>query len=674
MAKFDAVALTAVSGVAVPIFQSLVDSSGRVLGLFGKSLDRKTKQLVYQASGEYANRYAKRHGNLKVLGMRQPIDLAIVYTGVGFWDEADLRRYESLEAIEQSSVRGTQPPNGTTQSGVEVANAQPYLMVLGEPGTGKSTFLRKIGYDALAGKESPYRHNCIPVFLELKEFGGDTFDLESAIVREFEICGFPQPEAFVSLALEQGKLLILLDGWDELASESVNATIGYFENFVDRFDKNRYICSCRAAVYRHNFKRFTDVVLAPFEETQVREFIDRWFEDNPDIAASFWAELQKPENAGLKELAHTPLLLTFLGWVYRQEGLFPQNRAVLYRDVLGVLLKEWSAHKRIDRESVYPDVSLATERSMLAEIAYRGFVQNRRFFSQGELVQQISAFLSEQPNTPETIDGDAALEIVVAQQGILVERSRDIFSFSHLALQTYLTAQYLAERDDWEEILEAHLDEPRWWDISIVLAGLLQDKVDLLLDRLERNARSHLTPKLTELLRWVDTTTRPSAGNFRLEAKRAAAVFLTRSRNLAIASDDTVLKSLELVQLLDERLGNALEGNTTDRVLSIDRARTFEVLQILSEVNWKTLIRQLEALESQVPTSAQSAEARRAFRDLVVPLWYDALKLDRSCIELSDPDLSAFNHYLDLNLLLARCRRSAGRVSDWDSIASQILK
>ncbi|MDC0831444.1 hypothetical protein POG22_00250 [Geitlerinema sp. CS-897] len=76
----------AVSGVAVSIFQSSIESSGRGLGLFGKSRDRQVKQLAYQASEEYANRYAKRHGNLKVLGLRQPIDLEAVYAG-GVWCE-----------------------------------------------------------------------------------------------------------------------------------------------------------------------------------------------------------------------------------------------------------------------------------------------------------------------------------------------------------------------------------------------------------------------------------------------------------------------------------------------------------------------------------------------------------------------------------------------------------
>lgn len=58
-----------------------------------------------------------------------------------------------------------------------MANEQPYLLVLGGPGIGKSTFLRKIGLEALKTGGQIGRH-CIPVLIELKELRGETVDLK----------------------------------------------------------------------------------------------------------------------------------------------------------------------------------------------------------------------------------------------------------------------------------------------------------------------------------------------------------------------------------------------------------------------------------------------------------------------------------------------------------------
>ena len=65
---------------------------------------------------------------------------------------------------------------------LEVANQEQYLMVLGNPGTGKTTFLRKVGLETLKGKgNGEYQHTCIPVLLELRKFRSGEINLVQAI-------------------------------------------------------------------------------------------------------------------------------------------------------------------------------------------------------------------------------------------------------------------------------------------------------------------------------------------------------------------------------------------------------------------------------------------------------------------------------------------------------------
>ncbi|MEQ8757879.1 MAG: hypothetical protein RID09_30785 [Coleofasciculus sp. G1-WW12-02] len=87
----------AISGIAVPVFQTLWGQGGKVLGLFGKTLDEKAKQAIFKASRQYAQNYTERHGILKVLGMREPVSLESVYTTVQFLDDAAIQSFESVE-------------------------------------------------------------------------------------------------------------------------------------------------------------------------------------------------------------------------------------------------------------------------------------------------------------------------------------------------------------------------------------------------------------------------------------------------------------------------------------------------------------------------------------------------------------------------------------------------
>lgn len=105
---------------------------------------------------------------------------------------------------------------------MRVANNEQYLMVLGGPGVGKSTFLRKVGLETLNGEEGNFEHTCTPVFLELKRFTEDQIDIESWITEEFKVCGYPYPEQMMKTTLESDKLLLLLDGLDEVPKENIN--------------------------------------------------------------------------------------------------------------------------------------------------------------------------------------------------------------------------------------------------------------------------------------------------------------------------------------------------------------------------------------------------------------------------------------------------------------------
>jgi hypothetical protein len=52
MTGFEPLITSCVSGIALPIFQSVYGSGGKILGWMGKKLDEKTKQLIYTASRE----------------------------------------------------------------------------------------------------------------------------------------------------------------------------------------------------------------------------------------------------------------------------------------------------------------------------------------------------------------------------------------------------------------------------------------------------------------------------------------------------------------------------------------------------------------------------------------------------------------------------------------------
>jgi predicted NACHT family NTPase len=424
------------------------------------------------ATRQYVNEYINRHGTLKVTCVRMdaPMQLDDLYTTVRLLDRSDRRYFDTIDALQdafrQSGQRKFSDSSENKRPGIDVANDKQYLMVLGGPGIGKSTFLRKVGLEALKGKQGSFQPTYIPVFLALQRFKARDISIQQLLVKEFDTCGFPEADKFVQAALDTGKLLILLDGLDEVATDHQDEAIKQIRDLVDRYSQNRFIASCRIAAYKGGFPRFKDVTMEPFDDQQIEQFIINWFcslrDQETETAQNCWHLLQRSEYAATKELAQTQLLLTLLCAVYDKSLDFPKNRASLYGEALDVLLKEWAAENRLQHNLIYQELSLELERELLAEIAYNSFVDDQLFADKRDITARIKAFLISNLNAPKSLDSERVLDAIEVQQGILVERARDVYSFSHLTFQEYLTAQHIVNNQQVEEQVTQHLSDQRW--------------------------------------------------------------------------------------------------------------------------------------------------------------------------------------------------------------------
>ncbi len=553
---------TVVGAIATPIFEGLLKTGGVVLKEIKEAPERvQAINQMLAASERYEEKYRKRHGQMKVMPalMKKARSLESIYTAVKFLDEASrryLRSEQDLEeAFRKAGRRSFQLGIDERLDGLEVARQEQYLMVLGGPGIGKSTFLKKLGFEAL--KPGGER---IPVLIELKTFQGEV-DLLGAIATEFDICGFPAAEAFTAGALKEGKLLVLFDGLDEVPKQNFNHVADCIKDFVDRYDQNCFVASCRIAAYSSSFQCFADVTIAEFDDEQIKKFIASWFDSELDkrtkTAEKYWQMLSQPEQKATKELAQTPLLLTFLCLIYDRDQSLPKTRSKLYKRALDILLTEWAAQKRLEPEPIYQGFHSDLEEELLAQIAYDSFQQDQLFFPKDEVIDKIARFLNSTLDAPPHLNGDAVLTAIEVQQGILVERATDTYSFSHLTIQEYLTAQYIVWNNLVDDIIEQHVLDNRWREVFLLMAGLLRIQVQSLCLHLEKVAFEQIAncPKVKSLVQWADFITDTQHKSLS-----------TRATAMSIAIDRAIARAIAIDLASDRAINRAIDS-------AIDSAR-----------------------------------------------------------------------------------------------------
>lgn len=461
-----------------------------------------------QAAQKYKTEMGRLYGSMHIFGMNRPVPLTDVFTDVYLLDKPSAWRRHSLEELRQRGKLHDATGSDTRHAGGELVAKEPRLFILGQPGAGKTTFLKHLVMETVAG-----RVNAIPIFVSLKAWADSGLDLMPFLVRQFMICSFPDAQPFIEHIFEGGKAIVLFDGLDEVsdAQEQRQRTTQAIRDFAQQYGKSRVVVTCRTAVTEYTFEGFSYCEIADFTQEQIEAFVGRWFQKDEAKRAAFLEAFGKHENQRLIDLARRPLLLTMLCLTFDETMAFPQRRAELYEEAIDALLKKWDSSRSIQRDQVYRKLSLGHKRQLLTELAAQSYEKGELFLPRRELASRVVRFLRRLPPSDqgEDIDGDAVLRSIEAQHGLLVERARDIYSFSHLTFQEYFTARYIAghHRDEVRRRAVAQGENTQWREVLLLAASMLdyegaQPFFRLWTEHLQSMVQSDAA--LTTLLMWVD--------------------------------------------------------------------------------------------------------------------------------------------------------------------------
>jgi hypothetical protein len=315
----------------------------------------------------------------------------------------------------------------------------------------------------------------------LRDFADSGEELLPFMATDLAQSEMPNPDRLLDLALNHGRVLVLLDGLDEVSAQQQKRVVQAVSKLAEKYPRNQFIVSCRVAAYNHWFPAFYDVEIADFGNKQVSSFVLNWFRG--DVKTGRQCLQQIDAQPQISELATNPLLLTLLCIAYDQILGFPRNRAELYREAIDALLKKWDASLRIRRDDLYRDLSLRRKESLLCRIAAVSFERGKYFIPKREIATAVEGFLRNLPECEEpssTEAHEAVVRSIEVQHGFLVERARDIYSFSHLTFQEYFTAKHYVENMRGAintKFLLKCITDARWHEVCLLMCGLL-DQAD----------------------------------------------------------------------------------------------------------------------------------------------------------------------------------------------------
>jgi formylglycine-generating enzyme required for sulfatase activity/uncharacterized membrane protein YbaN (DUF454 family) len=397
--------------------------------------------------------------------------------------------------------------NDRPLSAQEAARQEKRLALVGDPGSGKSTFVRqlagRLARACTTGKPAAdWPEPLFPLLTSLRHLAPKLAGLEldrlgrqeqtrrlveavlvqwQADLAELQLKDGPEQ---LETLLAGERLLLIFDGLDEVpdglrprVSQAVQAVLKTYPNI------DRVMVTCRVRSYSGSAELpgFARHELAPFDDDKIEAFVDAWYGALAHRLGQTDAEKRRKDlrqaalGNDLRKLAQNPMLLTTMAVIHQRETRLPKERVKLYRQAVEILMRRWQQQKGLAPSAKLAAV-LADDIKMTAVLQYLAYQLHRqearekgaKELARKDIIDWLEqpAYLGDLALAGEFLDYvDQRAGLLVGRGGVAGEKPK-VYDFPHRTFQEYLAGchmitgrlgtvkaeyrQRAAERDFWK--------------------------------------------------------------------------------------------------------------------------------------------------------------------------------------------------------------------------------
>ncbi len=425
-------------------------------------------------------------------------------------DNADLPKGLSAEELERLRNAYLQRPRRKIFDILDAGKPQ-RVVLLGDPGAGKSTFVRYLALSLADPSTSlprtPFK-GYVPLLIELKSYEAarreqqcPTFLEFSELLSRSEGLGLDKEPLHQYLS-DDGRAVVLFDGLDEIFDPAHRAAVTrQIAAFAMRYPRVTVVVTSRIIGYSPTTLAdagFAHVTLQDLDSKQITNFLTGWYalalHDRPADAGQRKNRLVAAikDSRSIGEMAGNPLLLTILAIIGRHQEL-PQDRWKVYDYAATVLVERWDVNRHLHDERLpIGFVAEDDKKELLRRVALRmqtGTGHGGNYLTADELRREFEGYLQDR------FRRDPADAAIIAQAMIRQFRERnfilsryggELYGFVHRAFLEFFCAEafrWQFEKDrviDLDhlknEVFSRHWNDPSWREVLRLIAGIIHER------------------------------------------------------------------------------------------------------------------------------------------------------------------------------------------------------
>ncbi len=348
--------------------------------------------------------------------------------------------------------------------------ADDHVLLVGRPGSGKSTALIKLVLD-VADQTLKDGHGQIPILVELRYWQTSVIERIQAFLNRHDP-SLSLEEAALSALLRQGRFLLLIDGLNELPSDEARTQLSSFRR---DYPQAPMIFTTRDLGLGGDLGIEKKLEMQPLTEAQMKSFIRAYV---PDQAEAMLRQLSDR----LREFGQTPLLLWMLCEVFQRSPnrQMPTNLAEVFRAF--TTMYEDSSVRKHEVALLKGDVRPLSDRRLwkdalkaLAALMMQGEtpVDFRVAIHRTEAERELGKIFANEKFPVRDILDD------LLKYHLLQNRTTDQLEFRHQLIQEYYAAEHLLvllpELSD-EQLKRDYLNLLKWTEAIALMLALVSDE------------------------------------------------------------------------------------------------------------------------------------------------------------------------------------------------------
>ncbi|GGG65905.1 NACHT domain-containing protein [Paenibacillus radicis (ex Gao et al. 2016)] len=376
------------------------------------------------------------------------------------------------------------------------------IVILGDPGAGKSVLIKYIICCLLEGNTNEFEYseslNGLPIRIELRKYLSQkkssstnfTQYISYLLEKEFSVVNFSEVQ--LKRILDTQLTLIFFDGLDEIFNEDEKYDVKKdIENFLITYPMSKAIVTSRYIGYEEvklDSDIFIELSMKEFNDTQIKEYATKWYQCEAvrdEVAKQEIQSFLELKEDIDEELIANPLLLSLIMILYRNNGRLPHSKLEIYRSCTRTLVEKWDEVKKLEI-----DIKVKNRKdSIFANLAfwqYESLSRNKDNVGNGNITytlvkDEVSRIIQNKLK----LTDDAFESSRWADEFLEYAKNRSLYfdnNFTHKTFLEYYTAFWIYQNSDLKgdftqrnQIINQYIGNPYWHIVIELLINLIDE-------------------------------------------------------------------------------------------------------------------------------------------------------------------------------------------------------